>query len=149
MVLDDMVAHERFLFQLEWLLALEYRYSNVLQSGLVHIAYDARDVQDLSYGAGDAAAKLSEVMACLKQAFRSTDLIARAGVNFWILTPFTQSDPVVEKVQQVIRTAPQEGLAIAQSNIRVYLLRDHVQPGGPVFANGQAFLDHLLGRHTG
>jgi hypothetical protein len=144
MVLDDMYARERFLFQLEWLLALENRYSNVLQSGLVHIAYAEADIRELTYGASDAARQLGEVMASLKQAFRSTDLIARDGLSFWILTPFTQTDPVMDKVQKVIRTAPQNSLGVAQHNVRVFLLRDHLTPDGPTFTDGKAFLTHLL-----
>lgn len=144
MVLDDINAKERFLFQLEWLLALEHRYSHILQSGLVHVAYDAQDVRGLTYNASDAAQKLGEVTSCLKKAFRSTDLVARDGLNFWILTPFTQLDPVMEKVQKVITTAPQNGLAIARSNISIYLLRDHLKPDSAPFKSGKEFLTHLL-----
>ena len=144
MILDDINSKERFMFQLEWLLALEHRYSHILQSGLVHVSYDAQEVRGLTYNASDAAQKLGEVMICLRQAFRSTDLVARDGLNFWILTPFTQLDPVMEKVQQILTTAPQNGLAIAKSNINIYLLRDHMNPDSPPFKSGKEFLTHLL-----
>jgi hypothetical protein len=143
MVLDDLTAHDRFLVMLEWMLALEKRHADVLEPGLVHIKYDAQEIRDLTFGAGDAANKLSEVTDCLTQAFRGTDLIAREGMGFWILTPFTQIDPVIEKVRQVMATAPQNGLGIAHSNVRIYMLRDHI--GGPAgkFKAGQDFLDYL------
>ena len=144
MVLEDMYARERFLFWLEWLLALESRYSNILQSGLVRITLDRHDVFGLTYDAGDTALKLSEVKDCLKQAFRRTDLVARDGLNFWILTPFTQSDPVIEKIRKVIKTAPLNGLSIAKSDIDIFLLRDHLKPGIPAFKTGQDFLAYLL-----
>jgi hypothetical protein len=143
MVLDDMYARERFLFQLEWLLALEQRYHNVLQSGLVRVAYDPQDVHGLTFDAADAATQLGKLMACLKSSFRSTDLVAREGMNFWILTPFTQLDPVMDKVRHVLTNAPENGLAIAKSDIRVYLLRDHLKGGGAGHDKAQAFLAYL------
>jgi hypothetical protein len=143
MVLDDLTAHERFLVMLEWILALERRHADVLQPGLVHIKYDPQDIRDLTFGASDAAQKLSEVADCLTHAFRGTDLIAREGMSFWILTPFTQIDPVVEKVRQVISTAPKNGLGIAHSNVRIYMLRDHVSGAAGKFKAGQDFLDYL------
>ena len=144
MVLDDINAKEKFLFHLEWLLALEQRYFHILQSGLVHIAYDPKDVQGLTFGAGDAAQRLGEVMVCLKQAFRSTDLVMREGMNFWILTPFTQLDPVMEKVKKVITTAPKNGLDIAKSDIGIFLMRDYMKPESPAFKSGAEFLNFLL-----
>lgn len=148
MVLDDINAKEKFLFHLEWLLALEQRYFHILQSGLVHIAYDPKDVQGLTFGAGDAANKLGEVMDCLKQAFRSTDLVMREGMSFWILTPFTQLDPVMEKVRKVITTAPNNGLDIARSDIGIFLMRDHMKPDLPAFKTGAEFLAFLLKNQT-
>ena len=143
MVLDDLTAHDRFLVMLEWILALERRHADVLQPGLVHIKYDPQDIRDLTFGASDAAQKLSEVADCLTHSFRGTDLIAREGMDFWILTPFTQIDPVVEKVREVISTAPQNGLGIAHSNVRIYLLRDHLGGAAGQFKAGQDFLDYL------
>lgn len=140
---DNISAHERFMVMLEWMLALEKRHSDALQPGLVHVSYDASEIRDLTFGASDAATKLNEVQDCLRQAFRSTDLITREGHGFWILTPFTQIDPVMEKVQQVIHTAPKNGLGVAQSNVRVYLLKDHMHSGAANFKNGRDYLDYL------
>jgi GGDEF domain-containing protein len=143
MVLDDLTAHDRFVLMLEWMLALEKRHADVLQPGLVHIKYDAQDIRDLTFGASDAAQKLSEVADCLKQAFRGTDFIAREGMDFWILTPFTQIDPVTEKVRQILKTAPQNGLGIAHSNIRIHMLRDHMDGAAAKFKAAHDFLDYL------
>ena len=143
MVLDDLTDHDRFLVLLEWILALEKRHADVLQPGLVYIKYDAQDIRDLTFGASDAARKLSEVADCLKSAFRGTDLITREGMSFWILAPFSQIDPVVEKVRQIMATAPQNGLGIAHSNVRIYLLRDHIEGPAGQFKSAQDFLDYL------
>lgn len=142
---DDINAQDKFKVMLEWMLALEKRHADALQPGLVHIKYDEADIRDLTFGASDAAQKLNEVMDCLRQAFRTTDIIAREGMGFWILSPFTQIDPIMEKVKKVIRTAPQNGLGIAQSNVRVYLMRDHMQGGAAHFKAAEDFLDYLRG----
>ena len=143
MVLDDMRARERFLDHLRWTLALELRHQHILQSGLVHVTYDPRDIQGLTFGAADAARQLGEVLGCLQRAFRTTDLMTREGMNFWILAPFTQLDPVKEKVRKVLAEAPENGLAIAKSDIRIYLLRDFLKQDAPVFSDVEGFLGHL------
>lgn len=144
MVLQDMYARERVLSHLEWLLALEHRYDHVLQTGLIHIAYDPSEVLGLSFDAADAAHQISQVLSCLRQSFRSTDLVARDGFSIWILTPFTQFDPVMEKVRHVLAKAPENGLGIAKKHISVYLLRDHLNAETPVFERPEQFLSHLL-----
>ena len=63
MVLQDMYAREHFLFQLEWLLALEHRHHHILQSGLVYVRFDPHDVRGLTFDAADAANPLGEVLA--------------------------------------------------------------------------------------
>lgn len=143
MVLDDLTAHDKFMVLLEWMMALEARHADALQPSLVYIKYDEKDIRDLTFGASDAAQKLSEVQDCLRRAFRTTDLIARDGMGFWILTPFSQVDPVMEKVTAVIRTAPQNGLGIAQSNVRIFSLRDHLNTSAAKFKATQDFLDYL------
>lgn len=142
--MDEITDRDKFLIMLEWMLALEQRHSDALEPGLIHIAYDASDIRDLTFGAGDAAHKLTEVLQCLQQVFRGTDLIAREGMNYWILAPFTQIDPVMEKVRKVLTTAPQSGLAIAHSNVRVYMLRDHMDSPSAKVRDAEGFLAHLL-----
>jgi hypothetical protein len=140
---EEMNAFDRFMVMLEWMLALEKRHADALQPGLVHIKYDASEIRDLTFGASDAATKLNEIQTCLQQVFRTTDLITRDGHSFWILSPFTQIDPIMEKVQQVIHTAPQNGLVVAHSNVRVYLLKDHMHSAAANFKNGRDYLDYL------
>lgn len=143
MVLDDIYSRDRFLSQLDWILALEQRYQHILQSGLIHVSYNIKDVQHLTFDAADAAIKLGEVLACLKNAFRSTDLVTREGMGFWILAPFTQLDPVSDKVRRILKFAPENGLSIAESQIRIYLLRDHVKTDAPHCKKAVDFLDYL------
>lgn len=140
MVLDDLYAKERALFHLEWLLHVERRHDNVLQSALVHIALNPEDVRRMSFGAGDAAEKLGEVLTCLQTACRSTDVMMREGMDFWIITAFAQLEPLTEKLKAIMATAPQNGLEIAQNSIRVYLLRDFIKPGMPSIDKGADFL---------
>jgi len=144
MVLEELLARERFIFQLEWLLALEHRYHHVLQSGLVHVVYDPADVHRLTLDAADTTKQLDNLLACLKKAFRSTDLIAREGMSFWILTPFTELDPVMDKVRQVITTAPDNGLTLASTDIQFYLLRDYLNAHTVQLKEGEVFLQYLL-----
>ncbi|MDD5031025.1 MAG: hypothetical protein PHH58_16275 [Rhodoferax sp.] len=143
MVLDDIHSRDLFLSQLDWLLALEQRYENIMQAGLVHVTYNTRDVQNLTFDARDTAIRLGEVLVCLKKAFRSTDLMTREGMSFWILTPFTQLDPVADKVRHVLKYAPENGLAIASSQIRIYLLRDHVKKDLVHCKRAEDFLSYL------
>ena len=146
--LNDLDARERFLHILDWMLALELRHAAALEPGLVRISYDHLDVHEMTYSASDAAEKLGEVLVCLQQAFRSTDIIARDGLNFWILAPFTQSDPVIDKVRHVLQTAPQKGLAIARSDISIFFFKDHLTAENPKFTTGRDFLNFLLLRQT-
>lgn len=143
MVLDDVYAKERVLFHLDWLLNMERRHDHVLQSGLVHIALNPDDVQRVSFGASDAAEKLGEVLSCLQSACRSTDLMMREGMSFWIITSFTHLDLLTDKVKTIMATAPHNGLEIAENQIHVYMLRDFMQPGMPSFERSTDFLDLL------
>ena len=143
MVLDDITAHDKFMVMLEWMLALDQRYADSLQAGLVHVRYDAAEVRDLTLDASDAAGQLSEVMHCLQRAFRGSDLIMREGAAFWILTPFTQIDPVIEKVKHVVHHAPQNGLAIAHSDVQIYLLKHYRDSAAFKRRNARDVLDFL------
>jgi hypothetical protein len=137
-------AREQFLFMLDWVLALEQRHGHGLQAGLVHIAYDQNEIRDMTFSASDAAQKLNEVTECLVNVFRNTDIIVREGFSFWILVPFTKNDSVLEKVNRVIKTAPQNGLSIAQSNVRVFIIEDYLNEQSPKAKPAQEFLEFLL-----
>ena len=144
MILDDLNAREKFLFVLGWEMALGARHLDTKQPALVYIHYDPAEIRELTLDASDTALKLGEIMDCLRQAFRTTDLIARDGTSFWILAPYAHSDSVMGKVNQVIRTAPNNGLAIAHSNVRVFLLDDYIRTDTAAYPSAQALLDSLL-----
>jgi len=115
---------EKFLFTLEWLLAVTKRYSAAhVQFGLVHINYaDARKLGDI-YGAQEAAQKLDEILLGLRKAFRKTDLVARDGVDFWVLVPYTATDgKLIDKIKYIIETASQSGLQIVERDISIFSL---------------------------
>jgi len=120
---EDIDAREKFLFTLEWLLAVTKRYSGHLQFGLAHINYENAKILGETYGAQKASQQLDEVSHSLRKAFRKTDLVARDGVDFWILVPYTPADEkFVDKIKYIIETASQGGLQIVERDISIFLL---------------------------
>lgn len=144
MAFEELNTRDQFFYMLEWMLVLERRHGHALQVGLVHIAYDPIQIRDLTFSASDTATKLDEIKQCLNSAFRKTDLVTRDGMGFWIIAPFMYTDPVTQKVNHVIKTAPQNGLAIADSNVRIFIMKDYLEDKTLDFKTGQEFLDHLL-----
>jgi hypothetical protein len=141
--LNTLGLQEKFFVQLEWVLALEKRYVNILEAGLVHIAYEPAHMQSLTFGAKDAATHFEELQGLLRESFRATDLIARMGFEVWILTPFTQADPVTKKIEHLLTAAKHCGVAIAQHQIKVHLIKDHLSIDKSRAPDGLAFLNQL------
>lgn len=144
MVLEALGSAEKFMAVLGWMIALGHRQAGALEAGLVHVHYDPQDVRDYTFSASDAAEQLDVIQNCLRDAFRQSDLICRDGIDFWILAPFTQIEPILEKVQRVIQNAPQNGLSLARNNFRVFMLKDHANPGRSVAPDPALFLQQLL-----
>lgn len=120
---EDIEAREKFLFTLEWLLAVTRRHAGGLQFGLAHINYETPKVLGEAYGAQRASAKLDEVSRSLRKAFRKTDLVARDGADFWILVPFTPAEEkLVDKIKYITDTAAQGGLTIVERDISIFSL---------------------------
>lgn len=120
---EDYAARDKFLYTLEWLLAVTKRYAGVLHFGLAHIDYETAKVLGETYGAQMAAHKLDETLHSLRKAFRKTDLVARDGADFWILVPFTPAEEkLVDKIKYIIDTASQSGLQIVERDISIFLL---------------------------
>lgn len=134
---------EKFFVQLEWVLALEKRYVNILEAGLVHIACDPVHMQSLTFGAKDAATNFEDVQDLLRESFRTTDLIARMGFDVWILTPFTQADPVTQKIEHLLTVAQQRGVTMARHQISVHMIKDHLNIDKTRAPDGLAFLKKL------
>ncbi|MBU0621687.1 MAG: diguanylate cyclase [Gammaproteobacteria bacterium] len=120
---EDYAAREKFLYTLEWLLAVTKRYSGELHFGLAHINYESANILGETFGAQQAAHKLDEVSHALRRAFRKTDLVARDGADFWILVPFSPAEEtLVDKISYIIETAAEEGLQIVERDISIFML---------------------------
>jgi GGDEF domain-containing protein len=120
---QDFDTREKFLFTLEWLLAVTRRHTGGLQFGLAHINYETSKILGETYGAQKASQKLDEVSHSLRNAFRKSDLVVRDGVDFWILLPFAPTEEkLVDKIKYIIDTASQGGLQIVERDISIFLL---------------------------
>ncbi len=114
-------AREKFYFVLEWLLAVTRRYPGPLRFGLAHINYEDPKLLGEIYGAKDAVQRLEEVTRSLRNALRKTDLVAREGLDFWIIVPFTD-DKISDKIGYVLESASLAGLRIVERDISFFLL---------------------------
>ena len=120
---EDFAARDKFLYTLEWLLAVTKRHTGALHFGLAHINYETSKILGETFGAQKAAHKLDEISHSLRKAFRKTDLVARDGADFWILVPFSPAEEkLVDKITYIIGTASQSGLQIVERDISVFLL---------------------------
>lgn len=145
---EDIVARENFLFTLEWLLAVTKRYPSQLQFALAHIDFQDPKILGETFGAQMASQKLDDVLHSLRKAFRKTDLVARIGVDFWILVPYTPANEnLVEKIKYIVDTASQSGLQIVERDISIFSLP--IEVTGPIQDNSTLeFLSYLKKNHT-
>lgn len=119
---------EKFLYTLDWLLAVTKRYAPQVQFGLVHVNFSNPGLLGDTYGAQEAARRLDNILDAMKRAFRKTDLLVRDGVDFWILVPFTPaSEELAEKTREIIAIATQNNLEIVERDISVFSLPFEVQ----------------------
>jgi len=143
----DIESRENFLFTLEWLLAVTKRYAANVRFGLVRISFaDPEKLGDL-FGAQEAAHKLDDILHCLNKAFRKTDLVARDGVDFWILVPYTSTDEkLADRVRYIINIASQVGLEIVERDISLFPLPLDRHDMGDDFSAVE-FLAYLKNNH--
>lgn len=143
----DIEACEKFLFTLEWLLAVKKRHPEPSEFALAHISHRHPAILGETYGAAIASRKLDEFSHALRKAFRKTDLVARYGTDFWILVPFTPvNEKLVDKIKYITETASQSGLEIVERDISIFpLSRNLVNPGNEYSA--EEFLRHLKRDH--
>ena len=140
---DDIEAREKFLFTLDWLLALNERHANAIQCGLLHVCFHDKQILGNVYGAQQAARLLIGLAAKLRQEFRKTDLVARDGTDFWILIPYTDPATVTEKVGQLIELASNDGLDIVDRDMAFFDLKT-LESIKSLAADGPlAFLENL------
>ena len=118
---ENAEAREKFLFALEWLLAVTKRYAGPLQFGLAHISYENPKLLGATYGAKMASQQLDEVLRSLRKALRKTDLVTRDGVDFWIIVPFTPADEKIsDRIKDILETASLAGLQIVECDISFF-----------------------------
>jgi hypothetical protein len=140
---DDINALERFNVTIEWLIALHERYPQVLQYSLIHICFHDRQRLGDIYGAKEAASMLMGLARELRKTFRRTDLVARDGLDFWILAPCTTPDTVAEKVTTLVEAASDYGLDVVDRDIAVFTMPEYLVPGSMSFEKAADFLAHL------
>lgn len=123
MIRDDADVQKVFLSTLEWLIAVTNRYYSPLEFGLVHISFgDQHDLGE-AYGALDAIWQLVKFTSTFKKAFRKTDLVARIGIDYWIIVPYTPaSEGIYEKVLGILKMADHEGLQVVERRTSIFTL---------------------------
>src|ERR1035437_1552937 len=144
---QDHELREKFLYTLEWLLAVTKRYSSHVRFSLIHIDFVNPRVLGDTYGAQEASKKLDEVLHCLRKSFRKTDLVARDGVDFWVLVPYTAADGrLAEKVRDIIEIASRSGLQLVERDISIFSLPLN-KHGLEQNCSATEFLAHLKKNH--
>lgn len=145
---EDIASHEKFLYTLEWLLAVTKRYSGQLQFGLVHINYDNPRILGETYGAKSASQKLDEALHTLRNAFRKADLVARNGTDIWILVPYVpDEEKLADKIKYIIDTASESGLEIVERDLSIFSL-PHAAMADCTECSANDFLNYLKQNHT-
>ncbi len=145
---EDNQAREKFLITLDWLLALNERYENAVRYGLLHVCFHGKQQLGNAYGAQHAATMLINLAAKLRKAFRTTDLVARDGTDFWILIPYTDPKTVIEKVSQLVEISSESGLDIVDRDL-AFFNTENISANKPAVSVGaQAYLEHLRKNRT-
>jgi len=148
MLRDDLEQFGKFIFTLEWLLEVVSRHQGNVQFDLVHIDFGNPRILGEAYGAQEASSKLSDVFNILRQNLRKTDLVARQGVDFWILMPCTPvNESLSEKLQYLIHIASQSGLEIVERDISIFSLNQDFRDPRQT-TDGEGFLAYLKKNHS-
>ncbi|MDO9602866.1 MAG: hypothetical protein Q7J02_11150, partial [Rhodocyclaceae bacterium] len=102
-----------------------------------HISFGNEMLLGNAFGAKEAVRQLIDVRESLMRAFRKTDLVARDGVDFWILTPYTPAtENIADKIRSIIEQASLDGLDIADRHVCVFSLP--LTDGHPIAENRSA-----------
>lgn len=145
---EDIASHEKFLYTLEWLLAVTKRYSGQLRFGLAHINYDNPRILGEAYGAKSASLKLDEALHTLHKAFRKTDLVARNGTDIWILVPYApDEEKLADKIKYIVDTASESGLEIVERDLSIFSL-PHASMAECTDCSAPEFLNYLKQNHA-
>jgi hypothetical protein len=123
MIRQDAEVQKVFVSTLDWLIAVTNRYYSPLEFGLVHISFGNQHDLGEAYGAVDAIWQLVKFTATFKRAFRKTDLVARIGIDYWIIVPYTPaSEGIYEKVLGILKLAEHEGLQVVERKTSIFTL---------------------------
>lgn len=123
MIRQDAEVQKVFLSTLEWLIAVTNRYYSPIEFGLVHISFGHQHDLGEAYGAVDAIWQLVKFTSTFKKAFRKTDLVARIGIDYWIIVPYTPaSEGIYEKVLGTLKLAEHEGLQVVERRTSIFTL---------------------------
>jgi GGDEF domain-containing protein len=140
---EDTAAWEKFLYVLEWVLALQVRYANNLRYSLVCVSFHNQRALGDAYGARDAVQMLVELAGKLRTGLRKTDLVARNGTDIWVLIPFVTPESVLSKVSQIVEIAAANGLDIVDRDVSIYSVPDAGILEGHRFNTPQDFLEFI------
>jgi hypothetical protein len=140
---EDIKALERFVITLEWLLALHERHPQALHYGLIHITFHDRNRLGQIYGAKEAINMLVDLARQLRGTFRQADLVARDGMDFWVLVPYTTPETVAAKVTTLVEMASDHGLDVVDRDVAIFNLPDPAVMPNTRFATATEFLSHL------
>ena len=137
---EDSNAWEKFLYALDWVLAVQARHATDLRYSLVRIRFHDRKALGDAYGARDALDMLMRLASRLQLALRKTDLVARDGTDIWVLVPFVTHVSVLAKVAQIVDIASADGLDIVDRDLSVFTIPDAAGLGDLAFDNARNFL---------
>ncbi|MBU1235735.1 MAG: diguanylate cyclase [Gammaproteobacteria bacterium] len=140
---EDTAAWEKFLYVLEWVLAVQVRYANNLRHSLVSINFHDQKTLGDTYGAKDALQMLIALAGQLRSSLRKTDLVARNGTTIWVMIPFVTPESVLSKVSQIVEIAAANGLDIVDRDISIYSIPDAGILEGQDFKTAEDFLDFI------
>lgn len=136
MIRQDAEVQKVFLSTLEWLIAVTNRYYSPLEFGLVHISFGDQHELGETYGAVDAIWQLVKFTSTFKKAFRKTDLVARIGIDYWIIVPYTPaSEGIYEKVLGILKMAEHEGLQVVERKTSIFTLSTLLKRMDKEFSN--------------
>ena len=145
---DDTATWEKFLFALEWVLAMQARYATSVRHSLVCIRFHNQKALGDTYGAKMALQMVADLAKQLRQAMRKTDLIARDGTRIWVLIPFVTPESVLSKVSQMVEIAAENGLDIVDRDLSVFSIPDADILDELAFTNAQDFLDAIASKKS-
>lgn len=140
---EDTAAWEKFLYVLEWVLAVQARYASNLRHSLVCISFHDQKKLGDAYGAKDALQMLIDLARQLRTSLRKTDLVARNGTAIWVMIPFVTPESVLSKVSQIVEIAAANGLDIVDRDISIYSIPDAGVLEGKNFNSAEDFLEFI------